>query len=803
MRVSFGQTIKSNKILTKSLSWSEIIKALSKITICNQKNDAPYFIGGYFTNNTRNESSLVERTLMTIDVDDITDDLRSGDSKQKFDFDALIFELTMRFDFAYYCYTTRSFCDNNDFRVRIVIPLLKPVTASEYTMFSKKFVHKHKLFEIGKIDAITYTANSLMFLPSKLKSSDPFCSHAAEGSFLDLYKFKIENDANVDLESMVNNAPLDFTVDDVQRLLDDYVAENLEYDKWLRVGMALYHQSEGLDWGYDLWVAWSKRSSKHDERYMPTKWRSFKSDNNNNVTIASVIYERQLQVKKSLQSTNVKKVWHQCVESADEIKTMEDYDHYKATIGDSVTEPVTTALFENIVSRTYGGFGKAFGLSKSQIKKELSEIFDIINEVKVPRWLEGWYYLCFPCRFFHIKRKCYWKREAFESVYGREMECVINKTSAAKTALNHYKITCVEDRLFMPCKDDVFIFEDKKYVNLFEKINYKHVNEVSEHPAVKNLINHIKFLFSEKKEQDLMLSWIAFIVQNPEKRVRWSPLICGPEGIGKTYLLNLLQMVYGKFARPLDGDDLKDNYTGWGEGSIVTCIEEIYVAGDNRHKIMNKLKPFITNDTIRINEKYEPSRTIPNMTSYLMLTNYPEALPLDENDRRYCIISCRFKNRLKYIEHLGGDDGMQKYFKTLFSDMINYRNELISYLMQYKLNSIFKVDYVPLFTKAKRDMINARINPNEDLILDAISDHECDVINNKIVDVTYLRSLCEMSAINLPPARSLSWIMRRIGYCQIDSRKIKLANKNHYVWYNDDWIDEVGARDQVKLFFNQ
>jgi len=62
---------------------------------------------------------------------------------------------------------------------------------------------------------------------------------------------------------------------------------DLDYDVWIKIGMALHHSSAGT--AYDLWEAWSSTSSKHDPADMAKKWHSF-GKSTNPVTFGTLVY---------------------------------------------------------------------------------------------------------------------------------------------------------------------------------------------------------------------------------------------------------------------------------------------------------------------------------------------------------------------------------------------------------------------------------------------------------------------------------------------------------------------------------
>jgi RecA-family ATPase len=47
------------------------------------------------------------------------------------------------------------------------------------------------------------------------------------------------------------------------------------YDRWRKIGMALYHATEGSNEGFAQWDEWSSRGEKYDPDVMGGKWRSF------------------------------------------------------------------------------------------------------------------------------------------------------------------------------------------------------------------------------------------------------------------------------------------------------------------------------------------------------------------------------------------------------------------------------------------------------------------------------------------------------------------------------------------------
>ncbi|QPZ53239.1 DNA primase/polymerase [Achromobacter phage vB_AchrS_AchV4] len=62
-------------------------------------------------------------------------------------------------------------------------------------------------------------------------------------------------------------------------------------DGWLKVGMALHHETNGSDLGFKIWCDFSERSEKFDLRNSKQVWRSFRQKTSSSVTMATVLKE--------------------------------------------------------------------------------------------------------------------------------------------------------------------------------------------------------------------------------------------------------------------------------------------------------------------------------------------------------------------------------------------------------------------------------------------------------------------------------------------------------------------------------
>lgn len=102
---------------------------------------------------------------------------------------------------------------------------------------------------------------------------------------------RVRGTAPRDANSAPSEGILGLSVEEMQRDLDALNPEGMDYeggDSWLTVGMGICHETGGSDVGFNMWLTWSKRSSKHNESEMPNKWKSFTNPPDRAITFRTI-----------------------------------------------------------------------------------------------------------------------------------------------------------------------------------------------------------------------------------------------------------------------------------------------------------------------------------------------------------------------------------------------------------------------------------------------------------------------------------------------------------------------------------
>ena len=792
------------RVQTKNLEWDIIVDRLSRHEVALAKGGR-YFVGGAFSAPERTETNLVCRSMLTLDIDDAGMHLRD-----------LEFMLVMKVDCAFVAYSTFQHTPDQP-RIRVVVPLSREVSPGEYREVSRRFGD-----DLGiKLDPSSYKPNQFMYLPTAPDLSQVWSMSQAGEPYLVPGDFIPAASTGVvdDLEDAVANLPLDLSDDEVDAYLSAYDPEVLEYDQWLLVGAALHHQYEGSqDRGYTRWLAWSQRSSKHDVQHMPVKWRSF-GRSQRRATFASVIYHvRQAGAAVAVVSRarDVEggadadvdvdgdgdadagggdpveaAAFERLAEDAAAVADLEAYDAIKRRIQQMSVSVLPLDKRAMLAQEIFIAWGRTGGLTKTDIKRELKparkDTAVGVARSKVPEWARDWVYIEKTCEFYHGTLHYAIKREAFDSKYGREVEVIFADMAASKLVLNEYQIDTVVDTMFWPGAGLTFESDGKRMLNSYRDSGTKpcDVMDADGQSVVDLFMAHVRFTLGDVDEQRLLIDFLAWVVQNPGHKINWALLLQGAQGVGKSYFGVVMMLVLGEMARNIEPSALSGRFTAWAHGATLVIVEEIRVVSESRYEIIDRLKPFIANATVPIEEKGRDHRTVPNFTSYLMFTNHKDALPLEQGDRRYAPLFSRVQTEEQLFSELGGVSGAGDYFTHLFDESNRRPDALSKFLHDWQINPTFNAKGRAPHTRAREAMVSLAVSPERSMVEEAIDKYFCDVINDQILDVTWLNRMAAGEGDEMPKNRTLTAILLEMGYEQVQGRRVKIpkTRANHFVWH--------------------
>lgn len=787
---------------TRSLEWSEFSRRVSKSVGYDTKEQSirrAALVGGLRADESAGRAdNIASRTIATLDYDDLPEGTGLDDIE---------LALSIGLSCAFTAYTTFRHTPEAP-RFRLFVPLSRAVSPTEYKSIVDDI---HNAVGLDGMDACSYTINQIMFLASHRNGVHPWAlsqdgepwqvagREAGQVVRLDT------KEETFDLDIAVASMPLDLSPDAVAMLLESKPAEGLDYDAWLRVGMAIYHQTEGQ--GFDEWMRWSAKSSKHDPRYMRRKWQSF-GGHANPVTMASIIAEAGGARSVSVSAESA--VALSLEEEAEAVADRESYAAFKQRVqalNEVQLPPDIRGRLASIVHEVYARDEKMSLRDVKSSFKPMKKRTPASGGEETPGWLEPWVYAEADCVFVNSDVPEYAiKREAFRARFDRMPEPTALDTDAATFALNIAQIPTVVRPMYWPGQERLFETEGKTMINSYYPSGKEPATVLDEdgQRVVDLFMGHVRNTIDDEREGNLLIDFMAYVYRNPAHRVRWGMLLWGIEGNGKTYFWTIMQDLLGKNARTITTSMIERPFNDWAVGTRLVGIEEIRISGTNKWRILDQLKPMISNDTIAVEPKGATSYHAPNFASYLMTTNHQDAVPMSDNDRRYCVIFTRHLSERDLFAQHGGRDGVAAYFHTLFTETRQRIDAIGRFLLDWQISDDFDPHGRAPITRGITAMRAANVSDDRLAVEEAIEDYACDIVSERMVDVTHLNNCVTMEGGELPTKRALANVMRDLGYRQISGRRVKVKNNDHYVWVasNDTSADDE-AREAVRAWHDK
>lgn len=592
-----------------------------------------------------------------------------------------------------------------------------------------------------------------------------------------------------DLLSVIVAQPLDITEQEalfyLHRLPDSCADDR---STWLKVSMAIAHQFGKA--GYPHFVEFSKRcSEKFDELKNKKVWDSFfKSRSSNPVTFASVIElaggSKVLELDKFEQCLNA-------LESVTDKKQLtESVNALAAFKLDEINLTITVKALQKKTQQLVGE-----KLTESQIKKILRKS----RPQKEGDFYEDYVFITATGEYMHRETKTTMGPRAFDVKHSRDTPADGDGNPQRATTYVDSKIECVHSGMYAPMFADIFTHDGVEYFNTYKPntLQPKPQGEV-----VDMVKSHIAHLLPDPIEQQLVINYLAHNVQFTGKKIFWAMILQGVQGDGKSFFAEMMQKVLGQSnCTVISAEALDERYTAWAEGCAMVFFEELKLDNYKKYETINKLKPFITNPMISVRKMYRDTYEAINTVNYFALTNFKDALPIDDSDRRYCVLFSQWQNREK-LEAFMADN--PNYYSDLYEAMRSEAGQLLTWLLEHKIpDSFLNMSRAPA-TKAKEMMQDMAKSDDYLIVEDAIAEFECYDINDHVVNVTKLQKMVSdvfnLGYDDFPKSTRLNHILMNMGYHKIGRYK-DADRKNQCIYCKDDQAKAIDFKDEIIALF--
>lgn len=596
-----------------------------------------------------------------------------------------------------------------------------------------------------------------------------------------------------------HGAATNLTIEELRRAVftipnDDLSGSEADYDTWLQVGMAVFHQTEGGQDGLDIWCEWSNQASKHVQSECERKWRSFDiTDKNRRPLTARWL----LKVARSLRDEKVT-VQIEDLRKALDAAATEDALRTVAKQAKSIEmdrperEMVATLLQRRM--KAVLGTSIPVGVIRDMIRFE--------KAIDKPKWLDHWCYIGTEAVFYNRVSQVALKTEAFDSTFARnlltDMERREGKAVPEKRpsdmALNVYQVRVVDRRLYLPTvapSATETAVDGQSFVNTYTRTSIPEVPTVLTEQNLADLARvkaHCEWLIPDERERWLSLSWMAHIVKT-NGRSRWALVFLGVEGSGKTFFFEMLGHVLGRQnVRAVGPKEIEKEFNGWVEGVQLVVFEEIKQHGHNRYDVLNSLKPIITNDHVSVRRMRTDSYMVPNTASIMAYTNFADALPVNDGDRRYMLVATA---PTKADVQARGPT----YFADLFDAAARSAGAVRGWLMEMEPHPEFDPNGRAPMTAWKQRALELTERDEVSLIRSAIEETGGTVpgLSRTLLSTKVLTDYLQEKGEAVPLTHTLNRALMDIGLTFIG--RVKIDGDRQRVWADDParWSDRTGA----------
>lgn len=578
-----------------------------------------------------------------------------------------------------------------------------------YITIDKPFKIQQK--EYPDIDFICHKANEKLCTPFAVAGDQVIVNHDKE------YVYEILNDGELyinEVDGLEDVLVIDEFIADIDEdlisvddLYEKKTAEQIEqmlqwidasdYHEWVANASVIKKELGNTKEAFNIFHEWSKTADNYENRdSCLAKWKNV-GDYVGTPRTVGTLYLRAIENKTNTIIAKINDA--EDLNELNKIITCDKWIEYPK---------FTQSIIKSNISKAYQAkaftFDNSFSYNKVQkiIKplygKELIDVDiddvdeedDIYDFVRVASFTRQ--------NYFQISTNARHDQEGASMMLGDSLSAISKKLGLKKNltiqqafqkkliqyATNHEYNPTTDSRLFKNSQGQTIL-------NMFDSKTVPHESGFTDEgrKLINKFVQHLKNIIDED-EAEIFLDWMAYAAQNPGKKILWVPLIQSIEGAGKSVIGNLLiHHVFGKAnAGVVDPIVLTDTNNSWATDKMLKILEEVKLSGHNRYEVLNNLKPLITNPYITRKEKFEVSSEVNNYCNFIAFTNYKDALPVDDEDRRWWIVFSSIDS-LKDLEKKI-NQSKQDYFRPLHElagPNSAYGSEFKTFLLQRDISN--------------------------------------------------------------------------------------------------------------------
>lgn len=198
-------------------------------------------------------------------------------------------------------------------------------------------------------------------------------------------------------------------------------------------------------------------------------------------------------------------------------------------------------------------------------------------------------------------------------------------------------------RAFYHTLDTLVEHEGLAYLNVYNPTNI--IPGPGNCQPILDLVQHL--VGGDLAARDYVLGWLAAPLQSLHQygrpmKMGTALVLHGEQGSGKGTLSKIMELIYGasNFVE-LGQDALDSRFNDELESRLFVVCNEV-MSGTNRSaETANKLKPWVTDSTIYVEQKYEKRKAVENTFNIIFTSNDERPVIIEQSDRRYSVFKAK------------------------------------------------------------------------------------------------------------------------------------------------------------------
>lgn len=402
-------------------------------------------------------------------------------------------------------------------------------------------------------------------------------------------------------------------IEDIRSCLEVIPNDQVCWDDWTSMGMAIWAASEGSDEGFEAFAKWSAKSYLDDPATTSDRWDEISNSPPDNIGMGSLVHEARIYDPSWVHGSND----GDTDDLFDELPDLQE-EKKKKTWLDKMNDKYALVMEGGALV-----FKQVFDpeLNQTMIKTFKPEAIKTLHDNK-------------------------------EVTFGNYANGEPKKVGMGTAWMKHPKRNSYPEGTTLMANGDA----PDGFYNLWTGWGVE--PKAGDWSLMRGHIKDIVCKGDPVAERYLM-GWMARAVQKPEVQGETAVVLRGDKGTGKGTIGNALVNMFGGHSLHLSkSEQLVGRFNAHLRTAVMVFADEAFFAGDRKNE--GTLKALITEAQVTIEPKGVDLSTAKNRTHLFMATNSDWAVPASSEERRYFVVDVSPARR-----------GDFKYFGAIKKELTN------------------------------------------------------------------------------------------------------------------------------------